>query len=464
MHISVQSHNFNVCQLGAVGDGKTLATPAIQTAIDQCFTAGGGTVYVPNGRYLVGTLELKSGVELHLEAGATLLGSTQREHYRPFPLGVDGYKPDFDPEYLIYARDAHNIALSGRGTIDGNGLLFYGPEMQADGLNYKLNFDWRPLNLIALIKCVRVKIKDITIRNSPGYAIWPLGCEELDIDGITIRNHQKIHNGDGIDPDSCRNVRITRCDLDVADDCIILRSSRQFIKDAPVMENVVISDCVFRTKCAGIRIGYSGDSPIRNCTIGNIVMHDVRCGINILVPRQVQRAIYHGPSIERIQFHDIEMQTRCPLYVCVGEGATAPACLKDVSFHNIRATGSRCSLLTGIRELPIENISLRNIDITLRGDMDQKYYEVPDPYRIWDYWDDRGVPDAMFFRHVRGLHLDDVKIRYHDLKGDWRHALHCHEVSDLRIHQLRTSSPTGKYSAVNLCRTAPVQMDHVQLG
>jgi polygalacturonase len=186
-----------------------------QAAIDACHAAGGGRVVCPPGIYLVGTLEIKSNVDLHVEAGATLRGSTDQADYRPLgpAARADGLR--HNAMHLIFAYNADNVALTGRGAVDGQGDAFFGPRLP--GSSHLSLKGWRPPQLIAFINCRDVLVDSITLRNPPGWTLWPLGCDRVRIHGIRILTNRWGPNTDGIDPDCCRGVQISDCHLDCGD-------------------------------------------------------------------------------------------------------------------------------------------------------------------------------------------------------------------------------------------------------
>lgn len=197
----------NVRDFGAVGDGRAKDTAAIQKAIDAADRSGGGTVVVPPGRYLSGTIHLKSNITLHLEGGAAILASGDNadfDAYEPLTFkSVSDSETTYFRYALIAAEDVHHVAITGQGIIDGNRTKRGGPKT------------------IALKRTSHVTIRDVTVMNSPNYSISMLGCDWVVIDGITILNGYS----DGIDPDSSRNVRISNAYIDCYDDAICPKAS-----------------------------------------------------------------------------------------------------------------------------------------------------------------------------------------------------------------------------------------------
>lgn len=445
---------FSIRDFGAVADRTTLATAAIQAAVDAAHAAGGGTAYCPPGDYLTGTVELKSNVALHLEAGATLWCSTQRADFRSVILAVPPNFASYGPEHLIFAHNAENVAITGRGTIQGQGEAFWDPPVP--GQRKWTTKDWRPTQMIAFSECRNVLIEGITIRNTPGYAIWPLGCDCVRIHGIRIFNNFWGPNTDGIDPDCCRGVIISDCHIEAGDDCIAIKSNGDKLGAGPgerPCEDVTVTNCTLVTRCCAVRIGYEGDQPIRNCTFSNLVIPRTRTGINMLVPRHEEINILHGPPIENISFSNIVMDTQIAFFLWIGDEAAAPGGIRNISISNVRATTERGCYFGGSRTLPIENVRLSDIDLTVRGPMDDKFAEtVPYPYHVFDYWGNwSGIPHGIYCRYVRGMDLSRVRVRWGDVSGQWRSALRCEQVEDFGIDGFVASqAPGANASAIHL--------------
>lgn len=377
---------FNIRDYGAVGDGHQLETAAFKAAIEACAAKGGGTVYVPPGNYLTGTVELKSHVTLHLEAGATILGSENPDDYPAAenPWGETGQRRAWISP-LIYAIDAENITLTGRGTIDGQGAIWWkrlrltqpnkfppGPQNDEERAEAaKLNRG-RP-NLIRLVRCKDVVIENINIRNSPAWNIHPLLCEQLRVEGVTINNPATMaHNTDGINPESCRNVQIINCRIDTGDDGITLKSgiNEAGRKMGRPCENITITNCVIYHAHGGVTIGSEMSGGVRNVTVSNCVFQNTDNGIRI----KSQRG--RGGVVERINVSGIVMQdVPTPITITTFySGADKPEeiypknegtpVFRDMLFSNIIARGAtNAGSIVGLKEQPIENITFSNIHI-----------------------------------------------------------------------------------------------------
>jgi hypothetical protein len=450
--------------LGAVGDGLHLNTHAIQTAIDACHERGGGTVNVPPGVFRTGSIVLKSHVELHLEGGATLLASAERADYRqhlqpkmPLPES-DAKNRAFNSFFcnLIHAFDADRVAITGRGTIDGSGRSFFTEQAAPDVRKRVL--DWRPGHLIGLVKCRDVLIRDVRLIDAPLYSIWPRTCDRVRIDGVTILSDPWGPNTDGIDPDGCRDVVISNCVIDAGDDAIAVKSGFDWLYPNQPADGLTVSNCILKSTTCGVRIGYEGDAPIRNCAFSNLVMQRTRTGINMLVPRDEEHGIFHGPAIENISFNNIVMDTELPIYLWIDAKATAPGGIRNISITGMRATANRaCYIGGGGANLPVESVRLRDIRLAMRGEMNGENISepVPSPYPAFDYWERngaiwpqggapfKGLPFALFARHVRDLDIQDLTVDWSAASGQWHSAIRVESGREIHLDRIRGEGVPG---------------------
>ncbi|HZM02550.1 MAG TPA: glycoside hydrolase family 28 protein [Candidatus Saccharimonadales bacterium] len=373
---------FNVRDYGAKGDGAALETAAITRAIDACAGAGGGVVYVPPGNYLTGTLILQSHVTLQIEAGATLLGSENPEDYplRADPWGIEGQI--ICP--LIYAEDARNIALTGRGVIDGRGQVWWKRHRLAHPKNgqpvavtpseideaKKVNHG-RP-RLVRFVRCQDVLIEQLHFTNSAFWTISPLFCQFVRVDGVTIQNPVPSPNTDGINPESCQNVQIVNCQIDVGDDCVTLKSGmneagRRLGKPD---QDITIANCVMMQGHGGVVIGSEMSGGVRNVTVANCVFHGTDIGLRV----KSQRG--RGGVVENFTACNLSMDNVTHPFVIttfyqgndqpgdkfeVNEGTPK---FHDFLFSNISARGARdAGSITGLREWPVDGVAFSNVHI-----------------------------------------------------------------------------------------------------
>jgi len=367
----------------AVGDGKADDTAAIQAAIDACAAQGGGTVLLENGKtYLSGTLELRSNLELHLQPGAILKTIGDRR-----ALAAQGS--------LLFAKDAHNIAVTGRGTIEGNFRAFFN-EMGDGGYKVIPAFlgPYNPLDppseadpehgrprMIIFVNCQRVLLRDFTIHDAPTWSVHPINCEDLLIDGISIHNDMLVPNCDGIDVDRCRGVRIANCDISAGDDCIILKSSRNFPQYG-ICENVTVTNCTLRSSSAAIKIEPEGPGIVRNAVFDNCVIAPSNRGICIFNR--------DGAQIENLLFCNFVVATELRANMWWGAGEpvhvsniprdakTKAGSIRNLRFNDFICHGESGVFLYGAQGSPVEDVVLQNfkVGIAKTSDIAGGYYDL----------------------------------------------------------------------------------------
>ncbi len=422
----------DVTAYGARADGRSNAAPAIQKAIDDCARRG-GTVLFPPGDYLSGTIVLKSNVTLRLSPGATIWGSRQIS--------------DYNPLHLIYAKDAENIAIEGDGAIDGNGDAFWDKDFRPK--------DKRPSPLIELIGCRNVRIRDIRIRNTPGWGIHPLFCDGVYIRGISMITDMRGPNTDGIDPDSSRNVIISDCYIQSGDDAIVLKT-RPGSPPRPC-ENVTVTNCVLASDDSAIKLGTGSHGDFRNCTFSNCVIYGTRYGLGLYIK--------DGATVEGVSFSNIAIDTSVdlfnqttnskrewieyPIFIDLekrGEDSRVGR-IRDVSFSDIRIRTKGRILAAGMPAQPLENLTFRNIAMRITGfepvEKQRKprgVARMPPAPRDMDY---ASVPAAMIFANIRGLILDSVRVVWDAAVQQDRHAIYAGRVEDLFINGF-SGGPAGR--------------------
>lgn len=280
------THPIVITDYGARGDGHSLCHQAINQAIEEVSRRGGGRVVVPAGLYRIGTVVLRSGVELHLETGAVLLASTDLRDYVP---RVWGHHDDITPWHLILAEDQTRIALTGYGTIRGSGPAFWEANRPSLSDFFKARKRTRPSPMVELVRCRDVRVEGLRLEDSPGWTLHGHDCDDLRIRELMIRNTPYGPNVDGIDLTGCHDVRIEGCNIRTADDAIALKTSEY----SRSCERVIIANCHLSTSCVAVRVGYESRQDFRD-----ILIHD------LIVPRCSRifdfRAL-EGATIERIR-------------------------------------------------------------------------------------------------------------------------------------------------------------------
>ncbi|MDF2988440.1 MAG: pgl [Eubacterium sp.] len=370
--MTCRSGFINILDFGAVSDGTELCTKAFSSAVDKCVETGGGTVYVPAGTFLTGPIQLKSNTALYLEAGSRILFSSRKEDYPLVEVRWEGFeRPGYMP--MLYARAAENISVTGTGTLDGQGE-FWWDSHQEGTLEYP-----RP-RLIYFEDCTRILIEKVQLINSPAWTVNPVRCQNITIDNISIINPPSSPNTDGINPDSCKNVRISNCQVDVGDDCITIKSGIEKSKHRIPCENVCVTNCTLLHGHGGVVIGSEMSGGVRNVVISNCIFEGTDRGIRLKTRRG------RGGSVCDIRINNLIMKdVMCPIvmhqYYFCGEGgkdqkvrdkAEYPVtdetpCFREIHFSNITAVNANAAaaFLYGLPEMPIENITFDNVSISM---------------------------------------------------------------------------------------------------
>ena len=386
---------YNIKDYGAVADGKTMNTDVFKKTIDMVKANGGGCVYVPPGEYLTGPIHFVDNMTLYLEAGSKLIFSTNFDDYYPMVQvrfqGVD--LKNFSP--LIYAYQVNNITLKGKGTIDGQGKVwndfmkkFWADFSASNETNTRLN-KWqiktyeanypivpqhggfmRP-QLFLAYECNNVTLEGLSILNSPFWSTHFVLCKNVNVDGLYIKNPPSM-NPDGINPESCKNVHISNCHIDTDDDCITIKAGKNAAarREGNSCENITITNCTMVGGSAGVGIGSEMSGDVRNVTISNCVFIGTAMGVHIKTQRG-RGGIVEDITVNNIIMKKSKKQNAIQLnmlyyakntgYVPVNEGTPV---FRNMHFSNISGDGNTGTiLLQGLEEMPIENITLSNIDL-----------------------------------------------------------------------------------------------------
>ncbi len=410
----VRTGVVDIRDMGAMPDGRTLATEAIQKAVDLVSSAGGGTVYFPPGRWLTGTVRLKSNVTLHLENGCTVLGSDALSDYPEITPSVRSYTDKYVCRSLLYGENLENVTLRGSGTIDGQGEKFCWKEFDKRD---------RPF-LIRMIRCKDVRVEDVHLRSSGMWMQHYLACERLRLRGVTVFNHASWNN-DGVDIDGCRDVTISDCIIDTDDDSLCLKSTSPY-----PCENVTIVNCVLSSHCNALKMGTESTGGFKNITVSNCTIVSPRYskpfwgiqrGMGGIALEIVDGGHLDGVAIANITITGVGT----PLFLRLGnrarphtEGAPEPAVgtFRNVVLSNILATGASktgCAI-TGIPGHCIENLTLRDIRLEFEGGgtaedaarkIEEKEADYPESLMF-------GTLPAygIFGRHIKNLHVANVQL------------------------------------------------------
>ncbi len=429
---------YPVTKFGAVADGVRMDTQAIHAAIEACARGGGGTVYFPPGRYLSGTVFLKSNVSLYLEAGAVLLGSKDLQDYPSTAPDFRSYTDNYTEKSLIYAERLENISILGQGVIDGQGAFFPGP--------YKV----RPY-MLRIIQCRSVAIEGVTLKDSPMWVLHLLACDEVNVHGIRI--HARVNrNNDGIDLDCCDKVAISNCEIWSGDDAIVLKSTA----DRPC-RNVTISNCVLSSYCNALKMGTESNGGFQNISISNCSIYETRLS-------GIALEIVDGGVMDHVNVSGITMQKiGAPIFVRLGnrarpflDGGPAPGMgrMRNILISNVQAEEAQrvgCAI-SGIPGHPIENLAIDNVRLSFVGggtreDARREIPEFPEKYPEHSMF---GTLPAygLFCRHVRNMSLRNVVLGF--AERDERPAVACDDVEGLDMSATEFAGLPGGEPAVRL--------------
>jgi hypothetical protein len=465
---------FDPRKYGAKGDGRALDSAAINSAIDACTAAGGGIVHITPGTYRCGIVILKPNVTLYLEAGATILGSTNIDDY--FHHGGSG--GDAGQNHLIFAKDAENVTLRGPGRIDGQGSAFWKrsdrPPLPPDqSWADVIAHGWapkgkRPSPMLEFDNCTNLRIEDIHIEGAPSWTMRALNCDQVVFRGISVKNPNYGPNTDGMDICGCSNVNISDCNIDTGDDAICLKSENPYGGEPLVTKNIVVTNCVLTTCCNGFKLGTTTEGGFENITFSNSVIYNNAVDLAQRVISGIALEVVDGGWIDGVHVSGIKMQrTRTPVFIRLGNRAKKfdypQHGLRRVIIEDIHATESvLASSITGLENVYVEDVTLKNIqiDCVLAGRSDwvnRPVPEVPEKYpeaRMFGMLPAYGL----YCRHVRGLHLSDITFRA--TTGEQRPAIICDDVRAIQISSFASAPTQGPQPVVKLIQCEDASISH----
>lgn len=424
--ISASAKDYLITDYGAKADGKTNNTKAIQKTIDDCNAHGGGKVIVPTGEFLSEMILVKSNVELNLTIGAQLSAIAGGPAYTA----------------LVMVEGAENVAITGNGTLFGNGNNFPVKE-EAPGRPY----------IVFVKNSKNVRIENVKLRQSAAWTLRLLGNEQVLIKGVSIYSHVN-YNNDGIDIES-RDVVITGCVIDSGDDAICLKN------DDPQhpTENITITNCIAASNCNLIKMGTSSRSGFKNISISNCVLRHASAsplhhwndkpehfidepitGISGIALEMVD-----GGAMDQVSISNISMTgVQTPIFLRLGSRRTPTGTLKNVIINNVVATShSRMSsIIAGVPGFQIENVTLRDIVLNgpgggTRADADRKMPESEKEYpenRMFGWT----VPaSGLYVRHAKNIVIDNFQVQL--AKPDERPAIFLEDVQQLKATGLKVN-------------------------
>jgi len=369
---SIPATTFDITQYGAIADGKTLNTQAIQKAIDACAKSGGGHVVIPSGSFLCGPLTLVSNLDLHLDAGAVLLMSDDQTLYRR-------EKPGFRD--LIFAANCHDLSITGPGKIDGQGKIWWDAFLKIKNTPAaKDPKNHRPF-MCVLRDCERVLVQGVTFTNSPSFHLVPGVCTDVSIDHCTFKAPAKAPNTDAVDP-SGWHFEISNCTFDTGDDCIAVKASGESTPQRLSCEDFSIHNCTFQHG-HGLSIGGQTPGGMRNMVVRDCTFEDTDAGIRMKAARG------SGGLVEHLSYDNLTMnRVKVPIYITSyyprapenladdpAQPVTATTPIwRDIRINNVTITNSpEAGRIIGLPAMPVQDITLTNVHISAEKGL-QAYY------------------------------------------------------------------------------------------
>jgi hypothetical protein len=438
---------------GAVSDGKTLNTDAINRAVSEVATAGGGTVFVPAGTYLTGTVRLQSRVTLRLEAGATLLGSTNLADYPENPPPRPGPELEYGRYALICAQGAEDVAIVGPGRICGQGdhPNFTKKDLVARGVSPRDAYLKRPYGL-SFVGCRRVTVEGVTLENIAFWCQDYLDCDGVVVHGVTVDSLKSDYNNDG-----SRNVRVSDCRFYAGDDAICLKAG---YRDC---ENVTITNCSATSLANGVKFGTASNAGFKNIAVTNIVCDRIQAA-------GIALEIVDGGTMDGVVLSNFAMRdVGAAIFIRLGNRAKRWSDIppppigqvRNISIShvvaNVHGPDGRPlgSSITGLPGHPVENVTLSDVRIVThwahpKAEGDLALADVGEHAADYPEYGMFGPLPAygLFVRHVRGLTLRDFDVTF--AAEDYRSALVCDDVADLNVAGLRARTLPESHAVVQL--------------
>jgi polygalacturonase len=465
-----ESAVYNVMDFGAKNNGRDITTSQIQNAIDKCFRDGGGMVYVPQGKYLTGTINLRSNVEFHLEKGAVITASTDLKQYQ---------KHNEHPAGVFYTEDSENVSITGQGKIFGQGIEFMYSD-SAKAIRGEVNkyirqkYDFRKVEsgigdgplmpkeryhqMIIFSNCRNVRLSDFECVDAPYWTILIVHCDRVFVKGLSIDNNLLIPNNDGIDIVSCSNVNVSDCIITCGDDAIVLAGYAHHFGDPGFKDimkpsqHINVSNCILQSRSSGIRIGGWDQNSMSDYNFDNITIFDSNCGINITVR--------DSGSVSNVTFSNIRIETRLhtgdwwgngePVKISAMRGVPDDriGIIKNIFFENITCRGENAILMYASDETKLENICFTNFSFVLRksrldkisgGNFDLR------PNIIQGKELFKSDIPVVYIENAENVYFNQGSIEWDGVEaGYYTHAIEAVKVNNLKLNNMTVSlSPSN---------------------
>lgn len=389
---------FDIRNYGAVADGETVNTKAIQAAIDDCASQGGGRVIVNGGVFVTGTLFMKSNVDLCIEPNATLKASANTDDYPDFPCEEFNVKaaPRATAKCIIYFGYIENASLTGMGKIDCNGSAFCDPVYDEKGVavEYIRNTLLVPARMVFIMGCTNINVENITMREmAGGWGYWVNNSQYVTFSKAKLYCNPLYPNADGIHINCSSDVTVDSCIVHSGDDSIIIRANTNTLHEKRVCERIIVKGCVLSSHHQAVRIAWRNDGVIKNCVLSDLVIAKTRVGIALELPDHSSPTDFgDNPTvIENIHVNNVildeieDMPIKMVVYPDNMYGS-----FKNVRFSNITSSSGQYPLVIGRPDAVIEDVYFDNCKFTVKG-----MKKFPDR-------------QTSFFANVKGLHLNNT--------------------------------------------------------
>lgn len=486
--------NFNITNFGAIADGKTISTKAIQKAIDSCSTSGGGTVYFPAGIFITGALKLRSNINLYLSAGSVLKGSSAMADYT-----LDGVTAG-----ILFGEDLINISITGEGEINGNAVSFFDPSKMHNYIDFDkkyvrqgqaffnalkaddgpIAYKERPNMTVILLHCENVKISGVHFVDAPSWTVRIGDCENVAIDGTSILNNHLVPNSDGLHITLSRNVRISNCNINTGDDAIIVtgfgadinmgntsdgntKRNYKYGNKSGNAENILVSNCILKSNSAGIRIGY-GMGNMKDMIFSNIIIYNSNRGV-------LMNARETG-SIENVLFENFIIKTKHQGGNWWGRGEpihissfpissnVVNGSIKNVSFKNFKIESETGVVVWANKVGRVSNISFDNVDILIKngknvasfgGNIDLR----PTPDMSTNIFK-RDLP-AILFQNIEQVKINTMSTKFIEAVPEfYTHGLEIVDGSNFQVTNSDFTSSSPKFVPVMVTKSKNIVFDN----
>jgi polygalacturonase len=370
------ARRFAITSFGAVGDGRTSNTPAIQALIDRVAKEGGGTVVVPGGTFLTGALFFKQGVNLYIEKNGTLKGSVEQNDYPQVKTRWEGIEREWTSALLNFT-DMNGVDVGGEGTVDGSGDLWFQRSGLGRGRGAPAGRGAGPQGprlgrprMICFQNCKHVRISHLRLKQEAIWCLHILYSEDVIVDGIEIRCDHNIPSADGIDVDSSRKVRVRNVDIDNNDDCITIKSGKDEdgLRVNRPSEDIIIENSRFHHGGSLVAMGSETSGGIRNVTVRHCVADSDNAA-----PIRFKTQPSRGGVVENITYSDIELKDTHVAFEFNMEWRMVPPIappakvlpiVRNITIRNVRGTVRTVGIMHGLTGSPIQNVKFEKCNIT----------------------------------------------------------------------------------------------------